>query len=327
MRLGCLVLFVAVFSMEAQAQAPATLAIEVVDSTGGVLPGAAVSLWDNGTLAADTRTDGNGLATLRVPAGSYDLIVAADAFDSHSRRIDLRGGRASRVRVELALPRISETVTVAAETSNPAETVISQEQIGALANDPEALNDFIRDLGGPDADVRIDGFQGGRLPPREQVAQVIVTSDPYAAQFHEVGRSRVNVVTRPGFGEWRGAVSMNIGDDCLQRAQPVCAREAAVSEHQRVVLGAGPRDAAAHFCLDGRYPPPTNRAATDDCDRAGWRARGSQGPEAGISVAAFNVLNRAQFGSFNGVITSPLYGRPISAFNSRRVDLSLHVRF
>ena len=51
------------------------------------------------------------------------------------------------------------------------------------------------------------------------------------------------------------------------------------------------------------------------------------GRQVGFSVTARNVFNQPQFGSFNGVITSPLFGRPVSAQNPRRVDVGVSVGF
>ena len=53
------------------------------------------------------------------------------------------------------------------------------------------------------------------MPPKDQVAQLIVTTDPYSAQFHEVGFSRVDVITKPGFGQWEGRTQLNFSSDAL----------------------------------------------------------------------------------------------------------------
>ena len=53
----------------------------------------------------------------------------------------------------------------------------------------------------------------------------------------------------------------------------------------------------------------------------------NRGPQASVTIAARNILNRTQFGAFNGVMTSPLFGQAISAFNPRRIDVSLQLRF
>ena len=52
-----------------------------------------------------------------------------------------------------------------------------------------------------------------------------------------------------------------------------------------------------------------------------------RGRQVGFNISARNVFNRPQYGSFNGVITSPLFSRPVSAFNPRRVDVGVSFSF
>lgn len=204
----------------AQAQPRASLVVEVVDTTGGFLPSAAVTLKKGADTIAEVTVNETGVATLNAPPGSYQIVVKAEAFEAHTETVQVTQGRPRRMRIELSLSGLTETVTVAAESATPAESTVSAEEIAALSDDPEALNDFIRDVGGAGADVRVDGFEGGRMPPKEQVAQVIVISDPYSAQFHSVGQNQVNVITRPGFGKWHRSANMNFGNDSLAARNP-----------------------------------------------------------------------------------------------------------
>jgi hypothetical protein len=203
----------------AVAQAPATATVQVVDPSGAGIPHALLVLKsDAGTRNA--TTDAAGVATVSAPAGGYEIVASADGFDTRTRSVRLTAGRTQRVQIELPLSRFLETLTVVPEVTSAAETAIGPEQIDALADDPNALEEFIADVGGPEATVTVDGFEGGRVPPKDQVAQLIVTSDPYSAQFHEVGFSRVDVVTKPGFGAWEGRTNVNFSGDSLSARNP-----------------------------------------------------------------------------------------------------------
>ncbi len=46
-----------------------------------------------------------------------------------------------------------------------------------------------------------------------------------------------------------------------------------------------------------------------------------------FSIEANNLLNHTNFGAFNGVITSPLFGRPNSADDPRRINLGVRFSF
>ncbi|MGH9349589.1 MAG: carboxypeptidase regulatory-like domain-containing protein, partial [Vicinamibacterales bacterium] len=219
MRTAVLALAVVLSGASVSAQAPASLTVQVVDPSGAGIPHAIVVV-KNEARAFDVTADAAGAATVALPAGSYQLIASADGFDTRTETVRATAGRARRVEIELPLSRVLETLTVTPEQATAAETTIGSEEIEALADDPDALEDFIRDVGGPDATVSVDGFRGGRVPPKEQVAQLIVTTDPYSAQFHEVGSSRVDVITKPGFGNWEGRTNLNFSSDALSARNP-----------------------------------------------------------------------------------------------------------
>ena len=52
-----------------------------------------------------------------------------------------------------------------------------------------------------------------------------------------------------------------------------------------------------------------------------------KGRSATIAVDAFNVLNRVNFGTFVGDLSSPFFGRPVSAGPARRMQASLSFKF
>ena len=51
------------------------------------------------------------------------------------------------------------------------------------------------------------------------------------------------------------------------------------------------------------------------------------GPTATLSVNSFNVLNHPNYVGYVGVVTSPFFGRPVSAMPPRRMQFSLQVKF
>jgi hypothetical protein len=57
------------------------------------------------------------------------------------------------------------------------------------------------------------------------------------------------------------------------------------------------------------------------------RARKDSGPNMTFSVDAFNVLNRVNYTSFVGNLSSPFFGRPVSAQPARRFQFSIGIAF
>jgi hypothetical protein len=76
-----------------------------------------------------------------------------------------------------------------------------------------------------------------------------------------------------------------------------------------------------------------SRAIADIRAQRGPGGRGSaagnsrRDPEVGFNITARNIFNTPQYGRFNGVITSPLFGQPVSASNPRRVDVGVSFSF
>ena len=107
---------------------------------------------------------------------------------------------------------------------------LSQAEIDQLPDDPDELQRMLEEIAGPGATIRVDGFTGGRLPTRDQIARIVVRRDAYSAEFHQVGQGRVEIATRPGVDRWRGnaglerASERTVGAQCLRAAAPRPAR-------------------------------------------------------------------------------------------------------
>jgi hypothetical protein len=70
-------------------------------------------------------------------------------------------------------------------------------------------------MAGPGAVLRVNGFSGGRLPPKSQIAEIRFRFDPYSAENHESGFPRVDIRTRPGNGNWRNSAGFTFRDESL----------------------------------------------------------------------------------------------------------------
>ncbi len=57
------------------------------------------------------------------------------------------------------------------------------------------------------------------------------------------------------------------------------------------------------------------------------RAKKEKGPTVTLGLDAFNVLNHVNYMSYVGVLSSPFFGKPISALPPRRLQLSFRFRF
>ncbi|MBZ5526883.1 MAG: carboxypeptidase regulatory-like domain-containing protein [Acidobacteriia bacterium] len=95
-----------------------SLSGEVTDQNGGALPRAKVTAVNNGTgLSESTQTDDNGhFNFVRLPAGSYRVVVEAPAFKKwEAKEVTLAAGREENIRISMAVGDVQQTVEVKGE--------------------------------------------------------------------------------------------------------------------------------------------------------------------------------------------------------------------
>ena len=193
----------------AQAAREGRVQVTVVDPSGLVVPEAVVTIigLEPSTqllTPPEVRTTDKGVAIIeRVPPGRYSVRAEFPGFDlGLLRDIRVRAGDNRHV-VILPLQKLEDAVTVSRDAQTSAADRrtsefglnLSQEQIEALADDPNELARQIAELAGPDAIIRIDSFEGQQLPPKAQIKSIHVTRDQFAAEAAQPGSTFVDIVT------------------------------------------------------------------------------------------------------------------------------------
>jgi hypothetical protein len=204
----------------AQAVRDARVIVSVVDPTGGLIPGATVTLvgLEGATKAspiAPVKTSDKGVVTIeKVTPGRYSIQAEFSGFDlGLVRDIRITAGENKRV-IMLPFRNLQESVTVgggqesaSSRTTQAFGMALTNEQIDALSDDKDELARQISELGGPDAIIRVDSFEGQQLPPKSQIKSIHVTRDQFAAETEQPGSTFVDVITAPGVGKFRGNVN------------------------------------------------------------------------------------------------------------------------
>jgi iron complex outermembrane receptor protein len=138
-----------------QAGATATLAGTVVDQTGNVLPGAAVTAKSESTSAAfKTTTDGTGrFSVADLPAGVYTVEVSAPNF-ARSRRegVKLAAGVTEEISIAASLAALPQTISVDANVSVAAQMAVSQSPLEARSAESSIPGEFVENFTSPVAD-------------------------------------------------------------------------------------------------------------------------------------------------------------------------------
>jgi hypothetical protein len=206
-----------------------SLRVVVQDPSGAVIPGALVHVRgaEESTRAIvheNLASDSQGVAVAAPLApGRYTIEAGFPGFETRILPdVRIRAGE-NRREVRLAIQKVDQHVSVGRDPATSASdpnndrfsTVLSKEQIEALPDDPDEMEKVLKEMGGPGATIRVDGFRGGRLPPKSQIRSIRFSRDMFAAENHGGGLVFVDIVTQPGLGPMRGSLDVMFRDDSL----------------------------------------------------------------------------------------------------------------
>src|SRR6185436_5002204 len=189
------------------AQNAALLRGQVVDEQGAVISGARATL-----LAADGKkrtvvANANGEFTIpNLTPGLYTLTVEFKGFEDYVET-GLQLPSEAPLKITLSVAPLKAETNIKADSSgvsvepdqNMNAIVLDEKMIMDLLPDNEdEMLEFLQSLAGPAAggvsggqdgpQIYIDGFPGGRLPPRESILQIRINQNPLSAEYSHPGQ-------------------------------------------------------------------------------------------------------------------------------------------
>jgi Carboxypeptidase regulatory-like domain len=233
----------------AQAQTPrglgeSSLTVYVADANGAAVIAAHVRVVSDAGKEWKAEADQRGEAFFKaLPAGGYKIFVEASGFEPREvSEVSLKEG-GNRVEVHLDVAAVKEEVNVtqdAREASTDPRgtaftTILTGAQLAELPDDPEELGAVLREMAGPGAIIRVNGFSGGRLPPKSQIREIRFRLNPYAAENHDAGFVAVDIYTKPGLNTWHGTLNAGFRDESLN-ARPAFAPARGPEQYRRFGL-------------------------------------------------------------------------------------------
>jgi hypothetical protein len=93
--------------------------------------------------------------------------------------------------------------------------VLTPDMIAQLPDDPDELENVLRQMAGPGATFRINGFGGSGLPPKGQIRQIRFSLNTFSAEMHELGMPIVDIVTQPGLDRWHTTLNAGFRNEAL----------------------------------------------------------------------------------------------------------------
>ena len=197
-----------------------SLRVTVLDPTDAALIIAQVSIVDSRGVEQSAVVDDHGVALFEnLSPGTYQVKAQAESFRPLTTPYTVRRGE-NRTTLRLALATIEQAVVVEEKDSggrgdNGFTQTLTQEEIDSLPDDPEEMAEELQRMAGPGAQIFVNGFRGGRMPPKDQIQQIRFHTNSFSAEYHEAGMIRVEVITKPGLGGWRGHTNFGFRDESL----------------------------------------------------------------------------------------------------------------
>jgi hypothetical protein len=215
-------------------QATGGLAGAIVDPTGAVIPGAVITVSPiaSGSTPATATSDSRGNFILSgVAPGVYSVQATYPGFRPARReRVTIQPGQTQRLTLTLVIQLQQQQVVVNADQldSSPDKNgdaiILKGSDLDALPDDPDELTEQLQAIAGSDPDIGtqfyVDGFSGGRLPPKSAIREIRMNQNPFSAQYDQVGFGRVEIFTKPGSDTWHGDFFSQINDSNFNSRNP-----------------------------------------------------------------------------------------------------------
>ena len=249
--LGCLFLFLTGVATASAQQTTGTIAVTAVDSSGGVLPGALLTLTDlatNDVRTATTREAGTH-SFVNLNFGKYKLVVSLPGFETQGYEVLVQSARTTDVKATLKVGVMQDVVEVVGgitplveSTTNAINTTIDVKQIedlplagrniAQLSQLTAGFNGTWNGLPSAAQGSTVDGIVGNTtrwryqsntqgsttaITPRlENIAEMVISTDQMDMnQGFGSSTMQVTYVTRRGSNEYHGRLYEGYRADIL----------------------------------------------------------------------------------------------------------------
>jgi hypothetical protein len=223
----------------------------VLDPSGAVMPGVDVKVSQSNRAVAEGKSDSTGNFSFDLPAGEYRVEVSAPEFKPHQQNVRVAANMRP-LSITLAVATVNAVIDVGQpddkvsleDDAKLTATTIAGDDIKNLPEDEDALMAQLQALAGgtgaagATASFLVDGFSNGRIPPRDQIQQIIIDTNVFSAEG--TGGPRIQIITKPGTGPWSGNVNLNFNDSGLNAKNPLGLTKPQKHQRQIVTSYGGP---------------------------------------------------------------------------------------
>jgi hypothetical protein len=269
------VLYLSLASLVLGQQTTGALKGTVTDQLGSLVVGAKVTLRSARGVSTTANTNSAGVYEFRrLDPGKYELRIDSPGFTVfEDKTVEIRAHELKTLDVQLEVALEDQQVTVddrniSTDADNNANALVLRgRELEALPNDPQALAQALQAMAGPtdpeaggQAQIKVDGFSNGQLPPKEAIREVRINNNPFSAENEFPGWNGIEIFTQPGADKWHGGFSFDFTDESLNSRNPFTTKRAPYQQRAYNFSLSGPvipKRASFSFYF-GRYASDAN---------------------------------------------------------------------
>ena len=207
----------------------------VTDPLGSLVVGAKVTVRNARGVTTSATVNTSGVYEFRrLEAGIYELQIVSPGFSVFvEKNVEIRARELKTFDAQLEVAFEEQQVTVddrniSTDSDNNANAIVLRgKDLETLPNDPQALAAALQAMAGPtdpesggSAQVKVDGFSNGQMPPKEAIREVRINNNPFSAENEFPGWNGIEIFTQPGADKWHGNFSFDFNDESLNSRNP-----------------------------------------------------------------------------------------------------------
>ncbi|MFV0388221.1 MAG: hypothetical protein ACK5NT_05650 [Pyrinomonadaceae bacterium] len=220
---SCCLVFVNFLLIEVSinAQSAATIELSITDSVSNSVNNFQVYITDSNDhlIVSKIFSEHKSVKFINLPTSKIKITVESPGFEPYSKVFELKPGKNS-ITIQLEIKKIEEKVEITQSEIDKAldrafNQILTQDEIDSLPNDPQKIEEELKRRYGDDLVIRVNGFTGGMIPPKEMIKSIAVNRSSFDAEFHELGTPNINITTKAMLPKTVGSVFFNYGNSAL----------------------------------------------------------------------------------------------------------------
>jgi len=229
----CVIILAIVSAALAQAQQPSLRGV-VTDPSGSAVPQTVVQIRGPRGEQRQTTGDNGQYLFAGLTPGKYQVRFIAKGFSPGEKR-DVEIGGQVTLNFELAIEANTQVVNVEEAVENgvsvdPNENgdavILKEKQLEALSDDPDVLQQQLMALAGPGqgpngGQIYVDGFSGANLPPKANIQEIRINSNPYSPENDRPGGIMIQIITKPGTSTVHAGFNGSYNKEALNSRSPL----------------------------------------------------------------------------------------------------------